>query len=625
MQNQLNQQVTHSRPNGECTKPFYYGDSINAVVVNALNDMHGRLTDIDMQIKLRDTQLARKRRKRNGRCTACLYTDNYYYLIMADEDGETCNKVLFTNSKGEFYVYRIYYPKYTEYNKKFVAVVFSETKNWVCLNVEKLTEKRLYDSFIAAGVKFDLKNTSNKIKEALWDLFAEAIANIPDGSMIEVNGTAGWNNGKWEHSKNFTGISFPGNPELPVMNKYFCIKYSGKELLEKFWRGISSIENRYCRIVMLEMIVSGVLASLFQDAEIYSDHFLNFVLVGRRDKELFCHLYQVFNRGRWQIQEASDKEKVISDNIRGINDEILIVNMPDGLDAYGQRKSEKNLNRIVNKICRRDCSSLNIPWKVNASLVVLNEFVSDLDSAINIIADECIFTSELTDMLKGNAVDAFLYELVTYVEAHMAEVRAVIKKWSSNQDGNMSLVLLKAIWEILSEFARDKSIDLAAALGIPGSPDWGVMWRSLTDRQEMGERMVKAVRSSMSKFYVKEKYFGCRYVKDSCYYDNEYFWIPIKVFKEIMKTNCISSNKYRETLVKWKQQELLLPDESGLTYKLRVDGAAIQTYRFRKALFDQPLFVPIEGRGKDEEHESEKGMRVVWHPQNSENYKQCKH
>ena len=30
---------------------------------------------------------------------------------------------------------------------------------------------------------------------------------------------------------------------------------------------------------------------------------------------------------------------------------------------------------------------------------------------------------KLTDMLKGNAVDAFLYELVTYVEAHMAEVR----------------------------------------------------------------------------------------------------------------------------------------------------------------------------------------------------------
>ena len=32
-------------------------------------------------------------------------------------------------------------------------------------------------------------------------------------------------------------------------------------------------------------------------------------------------------------------------------------------------------------------------------------------------------------------MNAFLYELVTYVEAHMAEVRAVIKKWSTNQEG----------------------------------------------------------------------------------------------------------------------------------------------------------------------------------------------
>ena len=232
----------------------------------------------------------------------------------------------------------------------------------------------------------------------------------------------------------------------------------------------------------------------------------------------------MFNRGIWEIQEANVRSKLISDYVRTINDEVLIVHVPSDEDSHRRKSIERNLGDIVNKICERDCSSLNIPWKVNASLVVLNEFVSDLDSAINIIADECIFTSELTDMLKGNAVDAFLYELVTYVEAHMAEVRAVIKKWSSNQDGNMSLVLLKAIWEILSEFARDKGIDLAAALGIPGSPDWGVMWRSLTDRQEMGERMVKAVRSSMSKFYVKEKYFGCGYVKDSCYYDNEYFW-----------------------------------------------------------------------------------------------------
>ena len=244
-----------------------------------------------------------------------------------------------------------------------------------------------------------------------------------------------------------------------------------------------------------------------------------------------------------------------------------------------------------------------------------------MDSAINIITDKHTFTPELIDMLRGNAVDAFLYELVTYVEAHMAEVRTVIKKWSTNLEGNMSLVLLKVIWEILSEFAKDKGIDLAAGLGITGSLNWEAMWRSLTDRQEIGERIIKAVRSSMSKIFIRERRYGCGYVKDGCYYDQEYLWIPTKVFKEIMKTNRIPSNKYRETLVKWKQQELLLPDESGLTYKLRVNEVPIQTYRFKKALFDQAFSVPIEGLGRDEEDENEKNMRIVWKPQNGANYK----
>jgi len=185
----------------------------------------------------------------------------------------------------------------------------------------------------------------------------------------------------------------------------------------------------------------------------------------------------------------------------------------------------------------------------------------------------------------------------------------------------MSLVLLKVIWEILSEFAKDKGIDLAAGLGITGSLNWEAMWRSLTDRQEIGERIIKAVRSSMSKIFIRERRYGCGYVKDGCYYDQEYLWIPTKVFKEIMKTNRIPSNMYRETLVKWKQQELLLPDESGLTYKLRVNEVPIQTYRFKKALFDQAFSIPIEGLGRDEEDENEKNMRIVWKPQNGANYK----
>ena len=64
-----------------------------------------------------------------------------------------------------------------------------------------------------------------------------------------------------------------------------------------------------------------------------------------------------------------------------------------------------------------------------------------------------------------------------------------------------------------------------------------------------------------------------------------------------------------------------ITDESGLTYKLRVNEVPIQTYRFKKALFDQAFSVPIEGLGRDEEDENEKNMRIVWKPQNGANYK----
>lgn len=563
--------------------------------------------------------VSKRNKKLIGKPSIRMDGNGQYSIDQIYEDGTSFGSPLFGNVCGECNAYQLSFLKLCRSPGKYVMLIFTNGGKQIICDKEKVTGTNLYTWFLEAGIEFYPWVKGRVIKEALFDYFAPKIANAKN--IAEIDGMAGWWQNKWLYAEMLHTVTPKGMPELPVMDKHFTTEYRGKELLEKFLKGIASIESKHYRVVMLETLVSGVLANLFQEAGIYSNYFLNFVLIGRLDKELFCRLYQVFNREIWEIQEANVRSKLISDYVRTINDEVLIVHVPSDEDSHRRKSIERNLGDIVNKICERDCSSLNIPWKVNASLVVVNEYVSDLDSAINIITDKYTFTPELIDMLRGNAVDAFLYELVSYVEAHMAEVRAVIKKWSTNQEGNMSLVLLKVIWEILSGFAKDKGIDLAAGLGITGSLNWEAMWRSLTDRQEIGERIIKAVRSSMSKIFIRERRYGCGYVKDSCYYDQEYLWIPTKVFKEIMKTNRISSNKYRETLVKWKQQELLLPDESGLTYKLRVNEVPIQTYRFKKALFDQAFSVPIEGLGRDEEDENEKNMRIVWKPQNGANYK----
>lgn len=565
---------------------------------------------------------SRKNKKLVGKPSIMMDGNGQYSIAQMYEDYSFGGVPLFGNVSGECNVYQLSFFKLCRSPRKYVMLVFTNGGKRVICDKEKVTGTNLYRWFLEAGVMFCRDVNGRLINEALFDYFAPKIANARN--IAQMDGMAGWCQKEWRYTEKLQTVIPKGMPALPIQDKHFITECHGKELLETFLEGIGSIADKGYRIIILETLVSGVLASLFQEEGIYSNHFLNFVLVDGMDKELFCRLYQVFNRGIWEIQEADVRSKLISDHIRTINDEVLIVHVASEKDSYACKKTERNLRDIVNKICRRDCSSLNIPWKVNASLIVLNEYVSDLDSAINIVADQNVFTPQLVEMLRGNAVDAFLYELVKYVEEHMVEVRAAIKRGAAQMEGNRNLVLLKTIWKILIEFAQDRKIDLAVILGVVGNPDWEVMWRCLTDRQEMDEKMIAAVRTSMREFYVQEKYYGCKYLVKCCYYNEEYFWIPVSVFKEIMKNNKISYNKYRLVLAKWKQQKLVLPDESGLTYKLRVSEVPIQTYRFRKTLFNKELEVPIEELGKgeeDEKAEREKHIYVVHHPQSSAHYK----
>lgn len=120
----------------------------------------------------------------------------------------------------------------------------------------------------------------------------------------------------------------------------------------------------------------------------------------------------------------------------------------------------------------------------------------------------------------------------------------------------------------------------------------------------MDEQMILAIRETMKLFYIREKYYGCEYRDECCYYDDTYFWIPVELFKRITELKHISYHKSRTVLVKWKERKLLLPDEGGLTYKLRLDGRNIQTYCFKRELFNSASFsAPIEQLGKEEEEE----------------------
>lgn len=574
----------------------------NAEMVKSVDQLRFR-----MQASLDNNQriiekLARKDRKQLGKAQLRRQQDGTYVIEQYFDDNTSAGMFFFTNVRGRCSVYQLNFSRAIGKTGRYVIIVFEESGKQVICNREKVTGPNLYTWFVEAEIGFVPSIKEKQIKEVLFDYFNPLIA-ASKGS-VEIKGMAGWECDRWMYAENSGLTLYKGMPDLPIQDKHFDTEYRDRRLLESFFEGIGSIGNEYYRIVMLVTLASSVIASFFQEEGISPNYFLNFVLIDEVDKGLFCRLYQVFNRNRVEILEASENGKAISAHMRRINDEVMIVSMPSEENEYRVKKAEQNLEDIARKICKGDCSSMGIPWKIHAGLVVLNAYVSDNSNAVNIITDKNMFTPRLTQMLGGHAVDAFLADYIQYVEKCNGEVREIIKKCLDMRAWNGSEILLKATWEILLKFSESVGIGITSFLKVPTNIDMKRVWTILTDRRTMDEQMILAIRETMKLFYVREKYYGCEYRDECCYYDDTYFWIPVELFKRITELKHISYHKSRTVLVKWKERKLLLPDEGGLTYKLRLDGKNIQTYCFKKELFNSASFsAPIEQLGKEEEEE----------------------
>lgn len=281
--------------------------------------------------------------------------------------------------------------------------------------------------------------------------------------------------------------------------------------------------------------------------------------------------------------------------VRELNDEILILSIPQEKNNYRQRMAEDTMDDIVHKICSQDISSMGISRKVNAALVVLNHHISDSMKAINILTDTNVFATAFVEMLKSNAVDSFLSSFVRYIEEHMQEVKNVMRQCKEKSMSG----LLSILWTILKLFCGENEINLHEAMQVENDQSFYVVARELREKPELDEAIVMHIMERMYQVYIQEKHYGCKYMEDCCYWDAEYYFIPTTIFQSMVKESRISWAKVQMALLKWKDAKLLHPDGEGFTCRLRVDGHSIETYRFKRGLFDKQLGIDMKDLGKE--------------------------
>lgn len=460
-----------------------------------------------------------------------------------------------------------------------------------CKKGKAFTRKNLYSWFLESGIKFYDQVSRTEIENALYDHFINLIQKPT--SKIFITEMAGWLNGKTWHSAE--KCTLPVMMSLPCSRKKFSYIEENKRDLEYFFGAFAKVSNQNYRIIMLETMVYGILSSILTEEGWTKSYFLNFVLIAEISEEWFCRLYQVFDRDRYDILNAGEKKAEINKKMRELNDEILLLSMPKGKNEYTQRNAEEHMEDVVNKMCGQDISSMGITWNVNAALVVLNYHISDSKKAINIMTDEKVFSKYFVEMLKSNAVDMFLSSFTGYVEKHMQEVRKRLKKYEEKSLSELLCVL----WDILIMFCSEKEINLHEKTQVENNQSFCTVLKNLKDIQEIDEKIVMIVQDSMCQMYAQEKYYGCKYMENCCYWDAEYYYIPTKIFRNMMKKNGISTLQVKMTLSKWKNAKLLISDGEGFTYRLRLDGVSTETYCLKKEVFDKSLSIEMKDLAKE--------------------------
>lgn len=498
----------------------------------------------------------------------------------------------FLNVMGAYRVCNVTFKRYSEDNGKYAVIEFPEVNRIVwCEKSKVFTGSNLYQCFLTAGINFYGSVSTEDIKKVLQSTFIGQIQSPMDTLCIEE--MAGWNHEwKWQSAKTY---SFPGMLFLPCVRKKFPCVQKDKKQLEQFFSAFAEIENCNYRIIIMETLVYGLLSSILAQEGWTERYFLNFVLLESITEERFCRLYQVFDRERYSVINAAEKRSGIVKMLREINDEVFILSMPKGKGTYKQKKAEEFMDDVIHKICDQDVSSLSISWKVNAALVVLNHQISDSLKAINILTDTSVFSMAFVKMLKSSAVDNFLSSFVRYVEEHMQEVKKVIKRYKEKSMSG----LLSVLWMILKMFCRENEIDLHKLTKVEENQSFYTVVNSLMEKTALDEMIIMIIRDSMKQSYVQEKRYGCKYIENCCYWDAEYYFIPTKIFRNMMKENNIMWNRVQMTFLQWKDAKLLLPDDVGFTYRFRLDGQSIEAYRFKRELFDRQLDIELKDLGKE--------------------------
>ena len=545
--------------------------------------------------KLQDLEKSKKRNLENVFITT--QGSGGIFLLSSYDNGDIEGEPLTSSVVGNWEIYRLKFTK-TEQKKAKFAIVFPINNVYVIGDLNKNSKSGLYDYFIKAQIVFNPQIDDKKIKKALYATFAPLIENCEN--TMEIPELAGWYGDKFVHSTNFPFAQRNGFPNLPVLDKKFPNPPESKILSREYFQLIRKIRRWQDRVILMELPIIGMLASLFAREGLKIPFFINFVFCENVGYDILPRFVQIFNRDTVQVIRADANEKSLSRELSQINDEILILDaFKHNQGSYRSKKIENNCRKIISKIIDNS-SAYGIQRRIHTTLMVLSDHAIYGGRTLNIFIKKTFFkdTDEIEDLLHKKVVEDFIGKFIIYAQNNFEAIKNIINDHKKDMS-DARVKVLETGFEILQRFCDSEGYNVTAERMLPSKIDFITFFDELLDLDDAIELFIGIVRKQMSNFLIYEKHDPNAKNIYACFYNDEHLWIP-PVTLDIMLHNSGYALEKSAILSELKISGNLKTDTEGLTRKLQVNGKRQEFYQFKKEFFNVIGMADITNLGKEE-------------------------
>ena len=376
--------------------------------------------------------------------------------------------LIFNQSLGAFDVYKVIFADFVS-EKRLFGIYFKQANLWIVGDVDKLSEKYLYELFLERDLSFNQGISRSKVQRALYEFFKNRI--YSSKNICTIPALAGWYNQKFSHCGNIINSSTLN--VLPIVHKTFEFLPIEDYTFSLYKEFLLKFKDTNTRLMISLYSVASILASVFKEFRGNINFFLNLVPTTPLITFDVSEYFQIFSRNTSEVFHSSYSRKNLENILTKAKDEVLLMDMrlPSSVDYYRRKQRNEAFEFVSSILSGRTNLSLQCGNAASAGLVTICDETILKPNVFNVLVssefDRLSVHGEYTaNLFKENKVMPRIYsQFIRFIEQKNADFFSIFTRNTKAQIRAGSI--LEIAYKLFCDFWKNHNIDFATELGFP--------------------------------------------------------------------------------------------------------------------------------------------------------------